>query len=248
MTGDTGSDDETDAGDDADVPPEDAPAGTGDAGGGENGGADVEDSDGEIVPDAGDDEQTDDGPVGEAGDSDASGRSGGSGGPAGSGGSGGPDGAGGPGDPGGPGGPGDPGGPGGPGGADEPYRRDVDPERVEYLASELADLQAEFDELEDQVGDKTVHRDDIEAELRRYVRARQRKGHATGWGPYLVLLYGVFMTLGAFYYLGNVWAILAMIVVWLSTLGLYVFMAIFSTGITLTRRVAALRDIVGRRR
>ncbi|MFB6195385.1 MAG: hypothetical protein ABEI80_04375, partial [Haloplanus sp.] len=90
--------------------------------------------------------------------------------------------------------------------------------------------------------------DDVEAELRRYVRARQRKGHATGWGPYLVLLYGVVMTLGAFYYLGGPWAILAMVIVWLSTLGLYVFMAVFSTGITVTRRVAALRNVVRRLR
>jgi len=236
MTGDTGSDDETDAGDDADGPPEDAPAedtptedasaDTGDADSSATDGAD-ETSDADTVPDGSDGEQSDDDGRVEADDPGASGSSGASGASSGADG---------------------PGGPGGPGGPDEPYRRDVDPERVEYLASELADLQAEFDELEDQVGDKTVHRDDIEAELRRYVRARQRKGHATGWGPYLVLLYGVFMTLGAFYYLGNVWAILAMIVVWLSTLGLYVFMAIFSTGITLTRRVAALRDIVGRRR
>jgi hypothetical protein len=54
------------------------------------------------------------------------------------------------------------------------------------------------------------------------------------------------MTLGAFYYLGGIWAILAMIVVWLSTLGLYVVMAVLSTGISVTRRVAALRGLVGR--
>jgi len=220
MTGDTSNDDETDA---------DASS-SGDADG-----ANDPDDQGEQSDPVGP------GPSSGPGGADGSDGSGGADGTGGSGGTGGTGGSGG-------GGSGGPGGPGAPGGSDEPYRRDVDPERVEYLASELADLQAEFDELEDQVGDKTVHRDDIEAELRRYVRARQRKGHATGWGPYLVLLYGVFMTLGAFYYLGNVWAILAMIVVWLSTLGLYVFMAVFSTGITLTRRVAALRDIVGRRR
>ncbi|PSP49124.1 hypothetical protein BRC67_11560, partial [Halobacteriales archaeon QH_3_68_24] len=174
----------------------------------------------------------------------------GSAGPGGSGGGGspGPGGSGGPGDPGGPGGPNGPSGPGGPGGpgGDGPGRRDVDPERVEYLASELADLQEEVEGLESRVADRTVHRDDIEAELRRYVRARQRRGHATGWGPYLVLLYGVVMTLGAFYYLGGIWAILAMIVVWLSTLGLYVVMAALSTGISVTRRVAALRGLIER--
>ena len=245
MTGDT---DETDAGD-AD-PPEDPPpagddsesdsdgdVGTGaDAGTGSAGGTDRSDDAGE----------RDNG--GDTDDSAGSDGADGSAGPGGSGGTGGSPGAGGSGSPGGPGDPDGPGGPGGdgPGPGPGPGRRDVDPERVEYLASELADLQEEVEGLESRVADRTVHRDDIEAELRRYVRARQRRGHATGWGPYLVLLYGVVMTLGAFYYLGGIWAILAMIVVWLSTLGLYVVMAALSTGITVTRRVAALRGLVGR--
>ena len=224
MTGDT---DETDAGD-AD-PPEDPPPAGDDS---------TSDSDGDVGTgtDAG---------TGSADDSAGSNEADGSAGPGGSGETGGSPGPGGSGSPGEPGDPGGPDGPGGPGG-DGPGRRDVDPERVEYLASELADLQEEVEGLESRVSDKTVHRDDIEAELRRYVRARQRRGHATGWGPYLVLLYGVVMTLGAFYYLGGIWAILAMIVVWLSTLGLYVIMAALSTGITVTRRVAALRGLIGR--
>ena len=237
MTGDT---DETDAGD-AD-PPEDPPpagddsesdsdgdVGTGaDAGTGSAGGTDRPDDAGE----------RDNG--GDTDDSAGSDGTDGSAGPGGSGGTGGSPGAGGSG------GPGGPGGPGGDGPGPGPGRRDVDPERVEYLASELADLQEEVEGLESRVADRTVHRDDIEAELRRYVRARQRRGHATGWGPYLVLLYGVVMTLGAFYYLGGIWAILAMIVVWLSTLGLYVVMVALSTGISVTRRVAALRGLIGR--
>jgi hypothetical protein len=196
--------------------------------------------------DAGDaDPPEDPPPAGDTDDSAGSDGADGSAGPGGSGETGGSPGPGGSGSPGEPGDPGGPDGPGGPGG-DGPGRRDVDPERVEYLASELADLQEEVEGLESRVSDKTVHRNDIEAELRRYVRARQRRGHATGWGPYLVLLYGVVMTLGAFYYLGGIWAILAMIVVWLSTLGLYVVMAALSTGITVTRRVAALRGLIGR--
>jgi len=196
--------------------------------------------------DAGDaDPPEDPPPAGDTDDSAGSDGADGSAGPGGSGETGGSPGPGGSGSPGEPGDPGGPDGPGGPGG-DGPGRRDVDPERVEYLASELADLQEEVEGLESRVADRTVHRDDIEAELRRYVRARQRRGHATGWGPYLVLLYGVVMTLGAFYYLGGIWAILAMIVVWLSTLGLYVVMAALSTGITVTRRVAALRGLIGR--
>ena len=53
-----------------------------------------------------------------------------------------------------------------------------------------------------------------------------RRGHARGWGPYLVLLYGTAMTLGGFYFLSGVWAVLAMLVIWLSTLGLYALMVI----------------------
>ncbi|PSP69709.1 hypothetical protein BRC70_06500 [Halobacteriales archaeon QH_6_68_27] len=238
MTGDT---DETDAGD-ADPPEDPPPAGDdsesdsdGDVGTGADADAGTGSADGTDRSDNAAD--TDD----SAGSNEADGSAG----PGGSGETGGSPGPGGSGSPEEPGDPGGPDGPGGPGG-DGPGRRDVDPERVEYLASELADLQEEVEGLESRVADRTVHRDDIEAELRRYVRARQRRGHATGWGPYLVLLYGVIMTLGAFYYLGGIWAILAMIVVWLSTLGLYVVMAVLSTGISVTRRVAALRGLVGR--
>ena len=228
MTGDT---DETDAGD-AD-PPEDPPPAGDDS---------ESDSDGDVGTgaDAGTGSAGERDNGGDTDDSAGSDGTDGSAGPGGSGGTGGSPGAGGSG------GPGGPGGPGGDGPGPGPGRRDVDPERVEYLASELADLQEEVEGLESRVADRTVHRDDIEAELRRYVRARQRRGHATGWGPYLVLLYGVVMTLGAFYYLGGIWAILAMIVVWLSTLGLYVVMAVLSTGISVTRRVAALRGLIGR--
>ena len=228
MTGDT---DETDAGD-AD-PPEDPPPAGDDS---------ESDSDGDVGTgaDAGTGSAGERDNGGDTDDSAGSDGTDGSAGPGGSGGTGGSPGAGGSG------GPGGPGGPGGDGPGPGPGRRDVDPERVEYLASELADLQEEVEGLESRVADRTVHRDDIEAELRRYVRARQRRGHATGWGPYLVLLYGVVMTLGAFYYLGGIWAILAMIVVWLSTLGLYVVMVALSTGISVTRRVAALRGLIGR--
>ena len=39
------------------------------------------------------------------------------------------------------------------------------------------------------------------------------------------------MTLGAFFFLGGGWAILAMLVIWLSTLGLYALMLI--VGVTI---------------
>lgn len=93
----------------------------------------------------------------------------------------------------------------------------TDEERVAELREELAELESSIEE-------RTVHREEIESDLKRYVRRRVRRGHARGWGPYLVLLYGTAMTLGAFYFLSGGWAILAMFVIWLSTLGMYVLM------------------------
>lgn len=111
--------------------------------------------------------------------------------------------------------------------------REVDPAEIDNLRAELDDLAADLEE-------KTKAREDLEADLRRYVRWRQRRGHASGWGPYLVLLYGTIMTLGAFYLLSGGWAILAMVVVWLSTLGLYALMVIVglvAAGVGLPGRV-----------
>jgi len=98
------------------------------------------------------------------------------------------------------------------------------------VAAELDEIREELDEFEDRIDERTVHRDEIESDLERYVRGRVRRGHARGWGPYLVLLYGTVMTLGAFYFLGGGWAVLAMLVIWLSTLGLYTLMVL--VGIT----------------
>ncbi|WP_336001004.1 YihY/virulence factor BrkB family protein [Halorientalis halophila] len=117
---------------------------------------------------------------------------------------------------------------------------------AEDLEAELAALRETVEEFEDDVEDRTVHREEIEADLKRYVRGRVRRGHATGWGPYLVLLYGTAMTLGAFYFLGGGWAILAMLVIWLSTLGLYVLMVLVGVGITAAGVPGRLRDAVGR--
>ncbi|MFC6863511.1 YihY/virulence factor BrkB family protein [Halomicroarcula sp. GCM10025817] len=91
---------------------------------------------------------------------------------------------------------------------------------------ELAALREEFESFREEVDDRTLHREDVEADLKQYVRRRMRRGHVRGWGPYVVLLYGTLMTLGAFYYLQGAWAVLAMLVVWLSTLGLYVVMVV----------------------
>ena len=99
---------------------------------------------------------------------------------------------------------------------------------------ELAQLREEFEEFRNDVEDRTLHRDDVESDLKQYVRRRMRRGHARGWGPYVVLLYGTVMTLGGFYYLQGVWAVLAMLVVWLSTLGLYVVMVVVGFGLRVT--------------
>lgn len=76
------------------------------------------------------------------------------------------------------------------------------------------------------VEDRIIERDTLESELKAYVKSRQRRGHARGWGPYLVLLYGTVMTLGAFFFLSGWFAILAMFVVWTSTLGVYSLMVL----------------------
>ncbi len=100
----------------------------------------------------------------------------------------------------------------------------VEPETVDY--GDLAELRRDLERFEEEIEDRTVHREELEAELRTYVRQQTRRGHARGWGPYLVLLYGTAMTLGAFYFLGGGWAVLAMVVIWLSTLGLYILMVL----------------------
>lgn len=118
----------------------------------------------------------------------------------------------------------------------------------EFTEEDLIDLRSRLDDIERTLNERTVHRDEIEAELKRYVRSRQRRGHARGWGPYLVLLYGVVMTVGAFYLLAGGWAILAMIVIWLSTLGLYVVMLVTGATLDLARWPLRLVDRVRRNR
>ena len=102
---------------------------------------------------------------------------------------------------------------------------------VAALAEEIDALNADLLEFADQVEERTVDRDRIENELKRYVRNQIDRGHARGWGPYLVLLYGTAMTLGAFFWLRGGWSILAMAVVWTSTIGVYVLMVLFGFSI-----------------
>jgi len=134
----------------------------------------------------------------------------------------------------------------GPGAADDRGRGRTSGTDRAADADEVAQLREELEALRTRIDEKTVHRDDIRSELRRYVRKRQRRGHATGWGPYVVLLYGTVMTVGAFYYLANWAAVAAMLVVWLSTLGLYVFMVVLGSFLAVGRKAAGLRDLVGK--
>jgi predicted phage tail protein len=108
--------------------------------------------------------------------------------------------------------------------------------------ADLAEMRERIEAFEDEIEDRTVHREELERELKGYVRQRTRRGRARGWGPYLVLLYGTAMTLGAFFFLGGLLAILAMLVIWLSTLGLYMLMVIIgvtSTALGLPGRIAS---------
>lgn len=119
---------------------------------------------------------------------------------------------------------------------------------VHRVEEEVYRLRGELSRFERAVEERTVKRPALEADLRRYVRQRMRRSRARGWGPYLVLLYGTIMTLGAFHFLAGGWAILAMLVVWLSTLGLYVVMVSVGAVFTLLGIPGRLRNAIGRRR
>jgi hypothetical protein len=104
---------------------------------------------------------------------------------------------------------------------------------VAALQEEVGRLRAEFDEFEDDVERRTVDKPAVESELKRYVRSRMRRGHARGWGPYLVLLYGTVLILGAFSFLDGIYAIAAMLILGLSTLGLYTLFILVGIGLNL---------------
>lgn len=113
------------------------------------------------------------------------------------------------------------------------------------LREEIERLRDRIDSFESDVERRTVKRDDLESDVRRYVRRRVRRGHARGWGPYLVLLYGTAMSIAAFYFLSGGWAVLAMFVVWTSTLGVYVLMVLFGLGLTIAGLPGRARDALG---
>ncbi|MFB6154327.1 MAG: YhjD/YihY/BrkB family envelope integrity protein [Haloferacaceae archaeon] len=129
--------------------------------------------------------------------------------------------------------------------------RDVDPRGaadISQLEDRIEELRADLDAFEEDVRDRTVEKPTLEAELKQYVRSRMRRGHARGWGPYLVLLYGVVLALGAFRFLDGGWAILAMVVTFLSTLGLYVVFLLVGFGLNLLSVPGKAADVVRERR
>ena len=117
---------------------------------------------------------------------------------------------------------------------------------IEDLEERVEAVRADLDAFESDIEERTVDRPELESELKRYVRRRTRRGHARGWGPYLVLLYGTVMTLGAFYLLSDLLAVVAMIVIFLSTLGLYVLFVLAGFGFSLLRKPARAVEAVRR--
>ncbi|MFC7113868.1 hypothetical protein ACFQH2_01165 [Natronoarchaeum sp. GCM10025703] len=53
------------------------------------------------------------------------------------------------------------------------------------------------------------------------------------------------MTIGAFVYLNGGWAVAAMLVIWLSTLGLYVLMLLVGVGLNVLGVPGRLRNVIG---
>ncbi len=113
---------------------------------------------------------------------------------------------------------------------------------VAELAEEVDELRSELDGFEDDVQQRTVDKPQLEEDLKAYVRARMRQGKARGWGPYLILLYGVALSLGAFYWLSDWAAVAAMLVAFTSTLGLYVLFVLFGGVIGAARTAGGIAE------
>lgn len=127
---------------------------------------------------------------------------------------------------------------------EHPPNRSTGAPDVSALAEEIEELRESVESLDD----RTVEKPEVEAELKRYVRRRMRRGRARGWGPYLVLLYGTVMTIAAFRFLDGWFAIGAMLILFLSTLGLYTLFVLVGIGLNLTALPGRALDAVRRRR
>jgi YihY family inner membrane protein len=113
---------------------------------------------------------------------------------------------------------------------------------VNELADDVEELRAELERFESDVDERTVDRPQLEADLKAYVRSRMRQGKARGWGPYLILLYGTAMSLGAFYWLTGWAAVAAMLVAFTSSLGIYVIFVLFGGVIGAATTAAGVAD------
>lgn len=125
-----------------------------------------------------------------------------------------------------------------------------EPERGE-AAPDLAELAERLEELRgsvDQLDDRTVEQPALEAELKQYVRQQTTRRRARGWGPYLVLLYGTVMVVAAFRFLQGWFAIGAMVIAFLSTLGLYTLFVLVGLGLNVLGLPRRAVDAVRRRR
>jgi hypothetical protein len=125
-----------------------------------------------------------------------------------------------------------------------------EPERGE-AAPDLAELAARLEELRgsvDRLDDRTVEQPALEAELKQYVRQQTTRRRARGWGPYLVLLYGTVMVVAAFRFLQGWFAIGAMVIAFLSTLGLYTLFVLVGLGLNVLGLPRRAVDAVRRRR
>jgi hypothetical protein len=124
---------------------------------------------------------------------------------------------------------------GGAGDAPDGAGTEIDPRGapdIEGLDRRVEELRAELESFEDDIEARTVDRPTLKADLERYVRGRLRRGKARGWGPYLVLLYGTVATISAFYLLDDdLLAVAAMVIIYLSTLGLYALFVAFGVGL-----------------
>lgn len=136
------------------------------------------------------------------------------------------------------------------GSAPEDGETDLDPRGapdIEQLDRRVEELRSDLAGFEEDIEARTVDRPTLKADLERYVRGRLRRGKARGWGPYLVLLYGTAATISAFYFLDDdLLAVAAMVIIYLSTLGLYALFVVLGVGLNALgvpgRVVGWLRD------
>jgi hypothetical protein len=62
------------------------------------------------------------------------------------------------------------------------------PDEEQSLEAQVTALREAVEALETRLEEHTVPRSEVESDLKRYVRSQVRRGHARGWGPYIVLL------------------------------------------------------------